>query len=72
MTRFGDKQGIGLAPPHSLPGGSLPSTAPLRHGQALVHNWLKIHWVQGGVGGIYLQLENFRMNFPFKSKMGQN
>lgn len=55
-------------PPHPLPGGSLPSTAPLRHGQALVHNWLKIDWVQGGVGGNFffnLQLENFRMKFPF-------
>lgn len=65
MTRSGDKQGIGLGPSHPVPGGSLPGTAPLRHGQALDHNWLKIDWVQDGVGGIYLQLENFKMNFPF-------
>lgn len=63
--RAGDAGRVKAAPPRALPGGCSPGTAPPSHCQALGHNWLKIDWDRGGVGGNYLRLENLWLKFPF-------
>lgn len=47
--RAGDADQVKGSPARPLPGSFLPDTAPLRHKQALVHNWLKIGWGGGAV-----------------------
>lgn len=45
----GDAGRAKAPPPRALRGGFSPGTAPPRHCQALVRNWLKIDWDEGGV-----------------------
>lgn len=51
--------------PCAEPGGASPGTAPPRHCQALVHNWLKTDCDWEGVEENCLWLENLWMKFPF-------